>query len=80
MPQHSLLPQAQQKVEEWTRGLTVVTRIHVDGTLFFVIAKDPEDKYEVQRYFGLGDNWAVSIDAREVTADEAFKVLAEHIG
>lgn len=78
MPQHSLLPDAQKLVDEWTKGLLIIAQLHVDASMFFVITKDLQidAPYSVLRFFKIAETWHVSMDADSVTADEAFATLA----
>lgn len=70
---------AQKLVDQWTKGLEVVTTVQPFPDTFVTVAKDDRERYHVTAYFTIGSNWNVSADAQAVTADEAFKAVSKRL-
>lgn len=68
---------AEEIVETWLRGLSVVAEISHERDLYIAVAKDDRGNYHVTTFFpkGFMPGWNVSGDARGVDADTAFQAL-----
>jgi len=81
------VPEAlKEKFQSWTKGLTPVALMHPNSqTLIFVGKKNsgtetsPRPTFDVIRFFTLGSNWEVSCDARDESAENAFKEIARGV-
>lgn len=71
--------EARKLIEDWHRGLTVVTSYYPDSTTIVLVAKDSAGAYHVTAFFPLGPRWVHSAEAQAVSADEAFKALTFRI-
>lgn len=72
--------------KDWEKGLTAMAESRPDNTTLLVVLKGKKGKYHCHRYFFFMpaeatkgedfekfENWNVSVDARDVTADTAIK-------
>jgi VanZ family protein len=70
---------AQKLVDQWTKGLSVVTTIQPFPDTLVTVSKDDRERYHVTAYFTIGATWHTSADAQGVTADEAFKAVSKRL-
>lgn len=68
---------AQKLIEQWTKGLEVVTTIQPFPDTLMTISKDNSGLYHATAYFTIGTTWHTSADAQGVTSDEAFKAVSK---
>jgi hypothetical protein len=66
-------------INDWMKGLTLVSAYYPDPQTVITVAKDEEGKYHVSTFFSVGANWVASVDAQGVSADKAFFELARRI-
>jgi len=63
----------------WVTARVVLTRnIYRDGNATFIVIQDlGNGKYSITRFFETVENMNVSLDHKELTSEEVFKVLTE---
>lgn len=65
--------------EEWEGSMEVISAVPISLPGFsklFVVLKNYEDRYYLNRYFKVGEDWTVSQDLRQVaTAKECFDTI-----
>jgi len=63
----------------WVTARVVLTRnIYRDGDATFIVIQDlGGSKYSITRFFKMGNDMHVSLDHKELTSEEVFKVLTE---
>lgn len=65
--------------KEWEKSLVTVAETQRDEGTYLVILRrkvplrDGKQPYFCHRYFSIGDNWEVSVDASNVDAETAMK-------
>lgn len=59
--------------EQWESGLTVIATHSVDQWTFLSVLRDNDLAYHFHRYFIVGDNWTVSVDAVRTTQEAAIQ-------
>lgn len=70
---------AQKLIDQWTKGLSVVTTIQPFPDTIVTVAKDDKEQYHITAYFTIGNTWHVSADAQGVSADKAFEEVGRRL-
>lgn len=59
--------------KQWEKGLHVAAEHKRDEWTFLVILRNAKNEYHCHRYFTVGGDWTVSVDACDVNAETAMK-------
>jgi hypothetical protein len=70
---------AKKLIEQWTKGLEIITTIQPFPDTIMTVAKDENGFYHATAYFTVGSSWNVSADAQGVSADEAFQAVGKRL-